>query len=351
MAKTKTTIGKTKKATDNHIENAVARQNSWMSRRSAFATRLFGHSSKRGLLRDYWFPITCLVIVLVIAFATVCRTCFNISSNATAPVIPEPTVRTIPTDIPVFDIARIEQNGAVVIAGRYTSNTNISIRVNGKIVATELTDKNGDFVYAPTAKWNSGNYTVSLIGADNIKSKNDLFIYISERGAENSLSLLMTDSGSTILQAPILSDGDLTVTKIDYLSTGRIVVIGNALPRMRVTLHLGGDKLGWTRVSDHKHFGLGADVGELTPGNRYRLAVRMHDGDGKIIGEVVHGFEMPAATGADDTFYTVRRGDALWIIARNFLRRGILFTIIADANKIKNPDLIFPKQKLQIPVR
>ena len=76
----------------------------------------------------------------------------------------------------------------------------------------------------------------------------------------------------------------------------------------------------------------------------------MHDGDGRTVATLNHDFVMPEMTGDDDTFYTVRRGDCLWIIARNFLRRGLLFSIIAERNDIKNPDLIFPKQKLQIPV-
>ena len=59
---------------------------------------------------------------------------------------------------------------------------------------------------------------------------------------------------------------------------------------------------------------------------------------------------MPKMTGDDDTYYTVRRGDCLWIIARNFLRRGVLFSIIADRNNIENPNLIYPNQNLQIPV-
>ena len=65
---------------------------------------------------------------------------------------------------------------------------------------------------------------------------------------------------------------------------------------------------------------------------------------------VVHKFVMPEMTGDDDTYYTVRRGDCLWIIARNFLRRGVLFSVIAERNAIQNPDLIYPKQLLQIPV-
>ncbi len=147
----------------------------------------------------------------------------------------------------------------------------------------------------------------------------------------------------------MLVDGDLVVSKIDYLDTGRIVVTGDSLPRLRVSLSLDDKYLGFARVSDHKHFGLGADVGQLEPGREYDLTVRLHDGDGRAIAEVKHHFTMPQMTGDDDTYYTVRRGDCLWIIARNFLRRGVLFSIIAERNNIANPDLIFPQQQLQIP--
>ena len=161
----------------------------------------------------------------------------------------------------------------------------------------------------------------------------------------------MTRDGSTMLQAPSqLADGDLVVSKIDYLDTGRIVVTGDALPRLRVSLSLNNKYLGFARVSDHKHFGLGADVGELETGKEYTLTVRLHDGDGRTVAQVGHTFTMPEMTGDDNTYYTVRRGDCLWIIARNFLRRGVLFSIIAERNNIENPNLIYPKQLLQIPV-
>ena len=59
----------------------------------------------------------------------------------------------------------------------------------------------------------------------------------------------------------------------------------------------------------------------------------------------------PETTGDSDTFYTVRRGDCLWVIAKNFLRRGTLYTMIAERNSIDNPNLIYPKQLLQIPTK
>lgn len=368
--KNKTT--KIKPSTDDLIANAVARQQSWKENRRTFARRflkandLFARPAPRSAgtvttddasrsgLRAYWFPILCALFVILVAIWVV----FIHGRPMTRVMIAAPVVEVLDaadvmgeSTVPSFDIVRIEKGGMVVVAGRWTANKNISVMVNGKIVATERTDSDGEFVYAPSHPFAPGNYTISLIGADpQARSAEKVFIYISDQGYKNSVSLLMTDDGSTLLQAPsMLTDGDLRVSKIDYLDSGRIVVTGDAMPRMRVSLTLNGKYVGFARVSDFHHFGLGADVGALESGKEYSLVVRMHDGDGRTIASIQHDFVMPEMTGDDDTFYTVRRGDCLWIIARNFLRRGILFSIIADRNHIQNPDLIFPKQVLKIP--
>lgn len=382
-----TNIGKTKRTTDDLINDAVNRQQSWLNNRRAF-TRAFlrrfnvfqeqeegkkqkkvvkksntkQETSNQTTLRAYWFPILCAwIVVLIAVFTMVVRV-----NNHRAPVrvvvpsVPEPIVKPVARKnnevneiikTPSFDLVRIEKSGNVVVAGRNPSESHISIVINKKIVATENTNANGEFVYAPKTPFAPGNYVISLIDVkNNIKSEDSVFIYVSECGYKNSLSLLMTQNGSRVLQSPELIDGDLVVSKIDYLDTGRIIVTGRALPRLRVTLSLNDKVLGDTRVSDYKNFGLGADVGKLKSGDKYAIDVSLHDDNDTIISTVRHVFEMPEMTGDDDTYYTVRRGDCLWIIARNFLRRGILFTMIAERNDILNPDLIFPKQLLQIPV-
>ncbi len=372
-------IGKTKRSTDDLIDSAIAQQNDWMENRRNFARRflktlnIFARPNpkkdennaenvaadvqqprRHGGLKAYWFPLMCAIVVIVIAvwvafFHGPVQTVVVVPPVEKSGIVAE-TIEQV--SVPTFDIVRIEPQGTIVVAGRWGPNKSISIVVNGDIVATERTDKNGEFVYSPVKKLDAGNYTISLLGVEgNVKSEENVFVYVSPHGYQNSVSLLMTADGSTLLQAPVmLVDGDLVVSKIDYLDTGRIVVTGNSLPRLRVSLSLDDEYLGFARVSDHKHFGLGADVGDLTPGKEYKLTVRLHDGDGRAIAEVAHKFVMPKMTGDDDTYYTVRRGDCLWIIARNFLRRGVLFSIIADRNNIENPNLIYPNQNLQIPV-
>lgn len=372
-----TTIGKTKRSTDEMINDAVDRQQSWLENRRSFTRRFLKrfnvfHKDKaeekpativvktetpeqrnRKVLRAYWFPIVCALLVILIAVIIMLFR-INTPVKVIAPKVPEPIVKTVkqPVSVPTFDLVRIEQSGNIVIAGRNSHESNISVIINKKVVATEHTNSDGEFVYAPANAFKPGNYVISLIDADkNIKSKDSVFVYISEQGYKNSVSLLMTERGSKVMQAPELADGDLVVSKIDYLDTGRLVVTGKALPRLRVSLSLNDRYLGFARVSDYKNFGLGADVGDLKPGENYKINIRLHDSEGTTIANVEHEFVMPEMTGDSNTFYTVRRGDCLWIIARNFLRKGILFTMIAERNSIKNPDLIYPEQLLQIPTK
>jgi nucleoid-associated protein YgaU len=390
MANNNTAVmGKTKRSTDNMIDDAIAQQDGWLSRRRHFTRRFLKSLNdndedkvvnsettktvktsyekderKNSVWREYWFPILCALIVLFVAIwamfgQTNAGRDIVILQAPEKPVEIQTTIKTNQksattiTDKPTFDIVRIKPNGKIVVAGRWQPNKNVSIVLNDKIIATERTNNDGEFVYAPGRGLRPGNYTMSLIGAKpDKKSEDKVFLYVSDVDYRNSVSLLMTRDGSHVMQSPaILKDGDLIVSKIDYLDTGRIVVTGDALPRLRVSLTLNDIFLGDARVSDYKHFGLGADVGKLVPGREYTLEVRLRDADGQTIATINHTFVMPEMTGDNDTFYTVRRGDCLWIIARNFLRKGVLFSIIAERNSIENPDLIFPEQLLQIPMK
>ena len=375
---TNNNIGKTKRSTDNLIDDAIDRQQSWLNRRRRFTSyfiRRFNKSENteqkskpeviivktetktetknKSVLKSYWLPILCALIVILLALFIMLFK-INAPVRVIAPTVPEPVVKHVvkQSNTPSFDLVRIEKSGNIIIAGRNPRESNISVLINKKIVATKHTNKSGEFVFAPSEALKPGNYVISLIDADkNIKSEDSVFVYVSERGYKNSVSLLMTKNGSKVMQAPELADGDLVVSKIDYLDSGRMVVTGRALPRLRVSLSLDDKYLGFARVSDYKNFGLGADIGKLESGKKYKLNIRLHDGEGTTIANVEHEFVMPEMTGDDNTFYTVRRGDCLWIIARNFLRRGVLFTMIAERNNITNPDLIYPDQLLQIPMK
>ena len=324
---------------------------------------IFNDDGKGGIMK-YWFPLLCAAAVLAVAIWT-----FWPAAKQTKPQVeitedPAPkelakvedkeTDRRVAgaevkTGAPSFDIVRVEEGGGIVIAGRGKSGENISIEMNKKIVATIAADKNGEFAYAPKHKLKPGNYVVRLIAGNAASDK--VFLYIDAK-ADQSLSLLMTDNSSKVLQKPAkLADGALVVNKIDYLENGRIVVQGKGLPRLRASLSLNGKILGMTRVSDHKNFGLGAGVDALKAGENYEISVKLHDAEGTAVADITHKFVMPAMTAANETFYVVRKDDCLWVIAKNFLGKGIRFSIIATANDIKDPNKIYPNQKFKIPVK
>ncbi|NKB78029.1 MAG: peptidoglycan-binding protein LysM [Gammaproteobacteria bacterium] len=58
------------------------------------------------------------------------------------------------------------------------------------------------------------------------------------------------------------------------------------------------------------------------------------------------------AEGEKVEFYEIKSGDTLWAIAAKFLGNGAKYTEIFEANRevIKDPDLIYPGQKIRIPV-
>lgn len=53
----------------------------------------------------------------------------------------------------------------------------------------------------------------------------------------------------------------------------------------------------------------------------------------------------PAAPGV----YTVQKGDTLWAIAKRYLGDGSRYGELASLNGVKNPNLIFPGQRLRLP--
>lgn len=61
---------------------------------------------------------------------------------------------------------------------------------------------------------------------------------------------------------------------------------------------------------------------------------------------------VPAGVQVEEvTYYEIRKGDTLWKVATEFYGNGSKYTAIFEANRevIKNPDLIYPGQKIRIP--
>lgn len=62
--------------------------------------------------------------------------------------------------------------------------------------------------------------------------------------------------------------------------------------------------------------------------------------------------EEPAQEASKVEYYVIEKGNTLWAIADKFLGNGSRYTEIFEANRevIKDPDLIYPGQKIRIPL-
>ncbi|SEV92192.1 LysM domain-containing protein [Aliiroseovarius sediminilitoris] len=69
------------------------------------------------------------------------------------------------------------------------------------------------------------------------------------------------------------------------------------------------------------------------------------------VGNVEGVAEVEADLDGEPTFHTVEKGDTLWAISEKTLGNGARYKEIFEANKpmLKDPDLIYPGQKLRIP--
>ena len=139
----KNNMGKTKRSTDDLINDAISQQNDWLENRREYTRgflkklNLFARPApdkeksaknatddkdkQKSVLRAYWLPIACAVLVLlIIAWALFIRG-ETVSRVVVVPNIPERAVQTIKkADVPQFDIDRVEKNGNIVVTIYYS---------------------------------------------------------------------------------------------------------------------------------------------------------------------------------------------------------------------------------------
>lgn len=80
------------------------------------------------------------------------------------------------------------------------------------------------------------------------------------------------------------------------------------------------------------------------------VVVKVDSSDNKVAKAVVEN-PKPKVNPKNNGSYTVKKGETLWAIAKKYYGNGSQYTKIFNANKdkIKNPNLIYPGQKLVIP--
>ncbi|MEW5425170.1 LysM peptidoglycan-binding domain-containing protein [Amorphus sp. 3PC139-8] len=175
------------------------------------------------------------------------------------------------------------------------------------------------------------------------------------------------------LQAPKVP---VTIDSAEVSKENQFVVQGTSEPGATIWLYLNQDFVGAVRADGDGHWTFQTAM-DITPGTYSIRADQVRNMEGAVTAraEVPFGYrtdeaaapapemgsrDAPASDGPqlevldsneDGVRVLVRRGDALWTIARNFYGDGFRYTTIYQANdrQIRDPNLIYPGQVFVLP--
>ncbi|MDJ0609893.1 MAG: Ig-like domain-containing protein [Kiloniellales bacterium] len=276
---------------------------------------------------------------------------------------------------PSFDIVRVEPSGETVIAGRAEPGATVTVLDRGSPIGEATANSSGEFVLLLEKPLAPGNHELTLRASPGgqataaLQSDNVVVVVVPEGGGEavagtpslspsdgsgKALAVLTPRAGgaSTVLQSGDgIGDRDLLLNAIDYDETGRVIISGRGPIGALVLVYLDDRLVGQSPVGDDGRWRL-IPEGAVASG-LHRLRVDQVDGTGRVLARVETPFSRSTLLTdlADDDFVIVQPGNSLWRIARRRYGEGTQYTLIfeANANQIRDPDLIYPGQVFALP--
>ena len=274
-----------------------------------------------------------------------------------------------------LEVVRVKPDGSLVIAGKGIPNSKIEIISNSEVIAVTNNDNIGDFVAVPEKQLKAGEYFLSFrqTTKDNkvVIAKKSVAINVTGNQEDIPIVAIVDGQGklgAKVIQAPGLGDKVETnkdnekVTKnfvkepqIKILAIthdskiGQLVLSGVAYNGVQVNAGFTGKETSSTKIINGEW--ILSIPGKLIAGKQKVFAVLLGK-NGKVLSEnsfTINGKSIENANGK--TLIIVQKGDALWNIAYQRLGLGNRYIDIVELNKdkIKDPDLIYPKQLFIIP--
>lgn len=284
---------------------------------------------------------------------------------------------------PTFDVARIAPEGTAVLAGRTPPESAVDVLANGQVIGTAKAEgADGAWALVVDKPLPEGTVELSLVAnmpdGAKIKSTDVVLVDVPRRGTAGQdggqAVAVVTDRGDTpgaggetrILQGPdgqapaAAGEKDVTLDLVEYGPDGAPVLAGRAPAGTVVRLYLNGAPVGEAPVSAEGKWRT-SPAGAVAPG-RYTLRLDAVGADGKVVARRELPFERAAPEAVAQqgdagtgtmaaTRFTVQPGNSLWRIARSHLGSGYRYIDLYRANReqIRDPDLIYPGQVLDLP--
>lgn len=217
---------------------------------------------------------------------------------------------------PSFDVARIEQDGEAVIAGRATPGATVELLRNGEQLDQAVADKSGQFVMVPS-RLPSGDYELTL------RSRlPDGTLATSQQGVKVALAEAEPTSGADQARPEVPID-----------------VTGATATSPASPDQAAGSSQARLLPDPSSH------AAKPQPAAASQLSSLRTDGrqsDGALSSATV-----PPRIATS----VVSRGDSLWRISRLTYGAGSLYALVYKANRdrIRNPNRIYPGQVFVLP--
>lgn len=259
---------------------------------------------------------------------------------------------------PTFDIVRVDPDGSAVVAGRGQPGSTIRLLSNGTLLAEEISDNRGEWVIIVETPLDEGdqNMTLEMVLQDGtvLKSEQVVVVAVPTRPGLKPLVVLGDEDGtSRILQEPSgVRVGDLSLDIVDYDESGAVILQGRSKKFARIRAYLDTRGIGDTVADADGNWELSPDQ-SIAPGV-YTLRIDQIDADDKVTARIEVPFERASAESVANLNagqVVVQPGNSLWRISRRLYGRGLLYTVIYEANQdqIRDPDLIYPGQIFDTP--
>lgn len=273
---------------------------------------------------------------------------------------------------PSFDVVRIAGDGLGVIAGRAPVGARVTLYSNGEPMLTGTTDGRGEWVLTTdNASFGPGSHELTLVAhlvdGSELFSPAPVVVVVPERPTavatadrpDKPLIVQLpaeTKQASRILQKPAPDPsapraGDLSIDTVDYDEAGNVVLSGSAPSGAKVETYVDNQPIG-SAVTGAKRSWQVSPEASVAPG-QYTLRVDQVAADGKVVARVEVPFTRVERTKLADATgrVVVQPGNSLWRIARRVYGTGMKYTVIYEANadQIRNPDLIYPGQVFSVP--